>query len=56
MVDGYILISAHLSSKEDRNKAQKDKMIAYLERLKNLYPAYGIILGADVNSFLELKD
>lgn len=52
MVDKYILICVHLSSKEDKNKIQRTQMNAYLNKLKKMYPAYEIILGADANSFL----
>lgn len=52
MIDKYILICAHLSSKEEKNKLQRDQMYSYLTKLKKKYPAYGIILGADANAYL----
>lgn len=51
-VDNLILISAHLTSKAEKNKPQIDKLKASLIKLKQELPLYDIIVGGDLNSFL----
>lgn len=50
--DKYILISGHLSAKDNVNSDNVRDLKAGVELLKNKMPAYEVIIGADINSFL----
>jgi hypothetical protein len=50
--DNFIMINIHLSSKEEKNKPQVDKMRRSLEELKTKLPRYNFIVAGDVNSFM----
>ncbi len=50
--DNFIMINIHLSSKEEKNKHQVDKMRRSLEELKTKLPRYNFIVAGDVNSFM----
>jgi endonuclease/exonuclease/phosphatase family metal-dependent hydrolase len=52
-LDNYIFINAHLSSKEEKNKGQIEDLKKGLLELKKTLPDYSIIVGGDLNSYLE---
>lgn len=52
VIDNYILISAHLTSKVERNLLQIKELKDGLLKLKEKLPDHDIILGGDLNSFL----
>lgn len=56
VVENYILIDAHLSSKEQKNKEQMEQLRQGLAALKSTLPQYEVILGGDLNSFLKVPD
>jgi hypothetical protein len=51
--DNYIFACVHLSSKEEKNSSQIANLKEDLLRLKAYLPKYEIIVGGDLNSFLE---
>ncbi|CAM6005157.1 unnamed protein product [Sphagnum balticum] len=53
IIDNYILLSGHLSSKAEKNKPQIEQLKRSLLDLRNACPDYEIILGGDINSFLQ---
>jgi hypothetical protein len=53
IIDKYIFINAHLTSKADRNKIQIDQLKEGVMELKRKLPSYEIIVGGDINSYLE---
>lgn len=52
LLDKYIIVNAHLSSKADKNRIQIDELKKALIELKNNHPNNHIIVGGDLNSFL----
>ena len=50
--DKYILISGHLSSKDNVNSENVRDLKAGIQLLKTKMPGYEVIIGADINSFL----
>jgi len=50
--DKYILISGHLSAKDNVNSENVRDLKAGVELLRTKMPDYEIIIGADINSFL----
>ena len=52
VVDNYVIINAHLSSKADKNKKQVEVMKQSLLGLKKKYCNYHFIVGGDINSFM----
>lgn len=53
VVDHYILLGVHLSSKAEKNKPQIEQIEKGLLYLKSKFPSYSIILGGDLNSYLK---
>jgi len=51
VIDNYIIISLHLSSKTEINKDQVAKLQGALVRLQKAYPNMHIIAAGDVNSY-----
>ena len=52
IIDSYILINAHLSSKEEPNQKQIKELRGALMELALTLPDYNVILGGDLNSYL----
>ena len=50
---GEILISAHLSSKKEKNPEQVLEMKKSIEKVRRVLPEYEIIIGGDINGPLE---
>lgn len=50
--DNFILISGHLSAKDNVNSQNVRDLKAGIDLLKSKMPDYEIIIGADINSFL----
>jgi endonuclease/exonuclease/phosphatase family metal-dependent hydrolase len=53
IADKIILLSAHLSSNKEKNPAQIASLKEGLISLAKNHPNYRIILGGDLNSFLQ---
>ena len=53
VIDKYIFINAHLSSKEDINKEQIKQLKKVLPELRRKLPKYDIVVAGDLNSYLE---
>jgi len=52
VVDNFIIINAHLSSKTEKNRKQLEIMKKSLLNLKKKYNNYHFIIGGDINSFM----
>lgn len=50
--DKFILISGHLSAKDNVNSENVRDLKAGIQLLKSKMPDYEVIIGADINSFL----
>ena len=50
--DKFILISGHLSAKDNVNSENVRDLKAGIELLKSKMPGYEVIIGADINSFI----
>lgn len=51
IIDKYVLLCAHLTSKAEKNLPQIKDLREALQTLKSSAPDYDIILGGDLNSF-----
>jgi hypothetical protein len=51
--DNFILISGHLSAKENVNSDNVRDLKAGIELLRTKMPSYEVVIGADINSFLS---
>lgn len=51
-LDNILLIGAHLSSKEVKNKEQIEQLKKGLTDLRTVLPEYEVIVGGDLNSYL----
>lgn len=54
--DNFIFACVHLSSSADKNKVQIENLKSDLLRLKEYLPKYQIIVGGDLNSFLQTDE
>ena len=52
VIEKYIFINAHMSSKGDRNKPQLQALREGLVELKEKLPAFDIVVGGDLNAYL----
>ena len=53
VIDSYIIINAHLGSKQVENVVHMKELKEALPQLKEKFPKYDIILAGDLNSYLE---
>jgi endonuclease/exonuclease/phosphatase family metal-dependent hydrolase len=53
IIDTYIFINAHLSSKDELNRKQIKDLKDGITALKQKLPDYGIVIAGDLNSYLE---
>ena len=53
VIDKYIFINAHLSSKAEPNRKQIQELKDGITALKHKLPDYDIVVAGDLNSYLE---
>jgi hypothetical protein len=51
--DNYIFACLHLSSQRLKNKDQVENLKKDLVRLRQLLPKYELVVGGDINSFIQ---